>query len=229
MRCPYDGCDYESSELGVQQHHARTHGESLTVETFTCDYCEEDFEKHRSKVEPFDRTFCSVKCRSLGFGEEQSSRRQGEGNPNWKGKHTFQDVEIVCETCGDETVVPRYQYEKTERNFCSHDCYAEKVGEIMGGENHPSWQENFTSEYGYSWRVKRREALLRDQYRCQRCGMADSTHHEEFGRQIEVHHIEPVRTFDDPDDAHYLDNLVTLCKGCHITVEHGADVQPVEV
>ncbi len=56
----------------------------------------------------------------------------------------------------------------------------------------------------------RKMALLRDGHRCQDCG--------ENGEcdQLHVHHIKPVA--DDPIESADLDNVVTLCKQCHIQV-----------
>lgn len=63
-----------------------------------------------------------------------------------------------------------------------------------------------TAYSGEKWLQARRAALARDGQRCQDCGTQDNLH---------VHHITPVREFDSPDDAHYLDNLVVLCRHCH--------------
>lgn len=54
-----------------------------------------------------------------------------------------------------------------------------------------------------AWQRVRREVLERDGYRCTRCGRA--------GR-LEVDHIRPVYAGGSDD----LDNLRTLCRGCHI-------------
>lgn len=69
---------------------------------------------------------------------------------------------------------------------------------------------------GSRWVESRRAALARDDRRCQDCGTQDSLH---------VHHITPVREFDNAEDAHYLDNLVVLCKHCHPQWE-GEDARP---
>ena len=54
-----------------------------------------------------------------------------------------------------------------------------------------------------AWGRRRLEALERDGWRCQRCG--------EPGR-LEVHHRRKVADGGTDD----LDNLVTLCRGCHL-------------
>lgn len=59
---------------------------------------------------------------------------------------------------------------------------------------------------GEKWEEARKAALSRDRGVCQDCGSTADLH---------VHHIEPVSSFNNSIDAHYLDNLVTLCKHCH--------------
>lgn len=68
---------------------------------------------------------------------------------------------------------------------------------------------------GERWQQARKAALARDRV-CQDCGTTDSLH---------VHHIRKVRTFEDYDDAHDLNNLVVLCQDCHPKWE-GRDERP---
>lgn len=77
--------------------------------------------------------------------------------------------------------------------------------------------------YGTLWKPRRREALERDEFRCQDCGMSQNKHIKKYGWGLEVHHIEPARDFGDPDERHALDNLVSLCKECHVKRERGAN------
>lgn len=65
------------------------------------------------------------------------------------------------------------------------------------------------------WNEARSAALQRDRV-CQACGEGDDLH---------VHHIRPVRTFDDYRDAHDITNLVVLCPSCHRKWE-GRDERP---
>lgn len=55
------------------------------------------------------------------------------------------------------------------------------------------------------YREARKAVLARDRV-CQDCGTDENLH---------VHHIRPVRTFDDYEKAHDLSNLVALCQSCH--------------
>lgn len=65
-------------------------------------------------------------------------------------------------------------------------------------------------------------ALKRDGYRCRLCGKTRS----EIGRNPDVHHTVTVRRFAEADDldvedAHRLDNVVSLCVECHRRADFG--------
>ncbi|WP_306438828.1 HNH endonuclease [Natronococcus pandeyae] len=48
-----------------------------------------------------------------------------------------------------------------------------------------------------------------------------------MGREPDVHHITPVREFENPQRAHTVDNLISLCRSCHRLAEIGSiDVSP---
>lgn len=56
-----------------------------------------------------------------------------------------------------------------------------------------------------AWRLKRRAVLARDRGRCRLCGNA--------GKGMEVHHLTYARFKNE-----LLDDLLTLCHGCHAAV-----------
>jgi 5-methylcytosine-specific restriction endonuclease McrA len=61
----------------------------------------------------------------------------------------------------------------------------------------------------------RRLVRNRDCFRCQKCGK----HEEEHDTELHVHHIVPLREFDEPEEANTPTNLVTVCPTCHADVE----------
>lgn len=76
--------------------------------------------------------------------------------------------------------------------------------------------------YGQGWARVRKQALERDGYRCRVCQKSKS----DIGRNPDVHHIVPLRTFIESDkhekeDAHTLDNVVSLCVDCHRKADFG--------
>ncbi|HEY5270585.1 MAG TPA: DEAD/DEAH box helicase [Anaerolineales bacterium] len=73
---------------------------------------------------------------------------------------------------------------------------------------------NDPNDYGPGWNRLRDAVRLRDGYRCQVCGMAESGN-----RQHDVHHKVPFRQFLSAAEANRLDNIVTLCPSCHRKAE----------
>jgi len=133
---------------------------------------------------------------------QYKSRGEGFDNPNADSEST---VRLDCDYCGDEMVVSRSRHERGEHTFCSRDCCDNHKSEYWIGDNNPLYKGG-PINYGQGWHRAREERLEHDSHTCQDCG-SDS--------DLEVHHIRPVRQFDNPSDAHYLDNLITLCKDCH--------------
>jgi DEAD/DEAH box helicase domain-containing protein len=75
------------------------------------------------------------------------------------------------------------------------------------------------NQYGPNWEQQRRLARQRDGYICQLCGAPES------GREHDVHHKVPFRTFTSYLEANQLENLVTLCHACHRRVETAVRVR----
>lgn len=69
--------------------------------------------------------------------------------------------------------------------------------------------------YGQNWDEQRRRALSRDRYRCQYCGLTTGEAGDSPKDQLQVHHIVPIRRFDEPELGNHLLNLITLCPECH--------------
>ncbi len=87
------------------------------------------------------------------------------------------------------------------------------------GELHHRWKGGVDEYYGDNWAKQRRKALRRDNYECQRCGITQSEHRNQTDIGLDVHHKTPIRTFQSPEGANTLDNLVTLCRSCHNSIE----------
>lgn len=121
---------------------------------------------------------------------------------------------INCDICGD--TFERVESQIQENNFCSMSCLAEWNSEQFSGENSPRWAGGYEGYYGPNWRQQRRRAVIRDQARCQDCGMLESEHLRQKGEKLHVHHITPARCFEDPDKRNRLQNLITLCEKCHL-------------
>jgi len=159
----------------------------------TCKHCSRTFEDYN------DRKFCSRKCKD----ESQKSGKM-----------------VECNWCGDEVYKSPSHFGKIgdysiDNHFCDKRCEQSWKRQHWTGENHPSWNGGSPSYRGKSWPEIRREAIDRDGYCCAVCDMSREEHYEQYGRDLDVHHKIPSRTFEQVDDANYLINLVTTCMSCH--------------
>lgn len=146
------------------------------------------------------------------------ARDEFPGTPSW----TLREVERVAferDQCGEPFELLASAVERLEDRgrFCSHDCRSARMSENWRTADHPAWKGGGTIPYAGRWWEAGRLALERDEYSCRSCGRTRA----ETRRDPDVHHITPVRDFDDPQDAHYPDNLVRLCRSCHPKVEAG--------
>jgi len=161
----------------------------------------------------------------------------------WLGRHGITESESfetgTCETCGDEF---RYYPSVRDGQFCSEACSHEPTKRQVsvtcpncGTEferraslnsvycSPACWGEDLyvgtDTSYGGRWYRQRRRALRRDNFRCTICGITQAAHRRETGRELDVHHVVPVRLFikweRPPSDAHELRNLRTVCRACH--------------
>ena len=103
---------------------------------------------------------------------------------------------------------------QSHNKFCSYKCsmsfrMSKEYGNQQSGKNNHSYKD------GGSGFEKRQKLLARqrDKYECQSCGV------KVVGKSAHVHHITAVRCFDNPNDSHTLDNLVTLCVSCHKRID----------
>ena len=79
------------------------------------------------------------------------------------------------------------------------------------------------NDYGPNWQEQRQRVRARDHYRCTQCGSQEPP-----GRQHDVHHLVPFRTFgyvagfnENYREANRLENLVLVCRTCHRRLESG--------
>jgi DEAD/DEAH box helicase domain-containing protein len=83
------------------------------------------------------------------------------------------------------------------------------------------------NDYGPNWQAQRKRVRERDGYRCTQCGRPEAE-----GRQHDVHHRVPFRTFgyapglnEHYREANRLSNLVLVCRTCHRRLEAGVRVR----
>lgn len=184
-----------------------------------CHYCSDEITMPRNRVRKQKRVFCE------GCTEKwRSERWQGEKNPNWSEK-----TDVECDNCGKAHSRLPYRLKNRERYFCEIECLREYARENYGMAGNPNWRGGATmfTQYGPRWE-KIREQVISDQNGCCRaCGRS----REEFDRDLHVHHIKPIRKFEDRngnidwESANTSENLVALCMHCHFEWE-GLPVLP---
>jgi len=222
--CPTCGrTDFKSNE-GMRRHHAMAHDESLSYKTRECKECGGEFEVHIAWLRKETKTgkFCSKKCKHKHgrstvecdvcgdkfTKQKHRSTRFCSRECAYEGIHDADTQE--CVICGDEyrTGGPA---KADSRVTCSRECHSEWLTGRYTGEDNWSWKGGYENYYGDNWTEQRQKARERDNFECQACGMDES----DYPRELSVHHITPVRKYDQPEDANELDNLITMCEQCH--------------
>lgn len=237
--CPTCGREDFKSELGVKFHHTDVHGESLSEETFTCDYCDDEFTapKHSRQEE---HTFCDQDCSSSWMSENVV----GENNKQ------YNRIDVSCDNCGNTIQVKPNRTKVYHNHFCDNDCKYEWLSEYLTGESNPKYNmeeyvcENCGEKFNSipAHRPEENKFCGRDcQAEWQRTitgedhphyrgghsgGFTQSERDEIFQRDnytcqecgndespIHAHHIIPVHEND--DKAHNVENGKALCVECH--------------
>ena len=157
----------------------------------TCKNCSNQFEPNeRARKRVY---FCSSKCKRQYF--------------------RAQIVDVTCLNCKkSRKVTYGTAHDKKKNNQCQ-SCSSDKNSGVGSG----TWKGGFKywspgrfgkDKDGLSWKIQRRLAWERDDFTCQHC-------HKKKNRKPDVHHISPWMN----SHSHALDNLVCLCKSCHLKEE----------
>jgi len=111
--------------------------------------------------------------------------------------------------------------------LCRHDIETRAVGS-QPGDLHHRWKGEHQPYYGNNRHERRRAALDRDDQQCRVCGIDQRTHEDEHGMGLDVHHVTPIREFEEPTAANELGNLVTLCRACHNRIDPKNGAETIE-
>lgn len=151
------------------------------------------------------------------YGIETRVNLNGVLNPMFgktgKLHHNYNSIEKRCPVCGKLFTVPMYDVGK--RQTCSWECRNQwwKDTGKQAGDNNPHWCGGFDYRRGFGWREVKRFVRKRDGYQCTKCGITE----QELGRRLDVHHKTPYKNFENDHLANHPDNLVSLCKSCHMS------------
>lgn len=190
----------------------------------TCDNCGKQFETWPSD-RVHARKFCSKACNGAYYsGDNNPNRRNGFG------------VTLICEHCGNEYVTSPSKAQRSQHHFCSEQhrkdwlsalkkhfvcetcgkdfipirvnkytrfCSNVCKGVWHSGSNHEWYVDGGGRPvYNKGFHIVRREVRKRDKNACRLCGGT--------GILLDVHHIDHNPKNDD------LDNLLLLCRTCHV-------------
>jgi len=184
-----------------------------------CNQCGKLFYKVAAEYKKTKNHFCSQRC----FGDYLAITQKGIPRPEVAGERPDlqRRVDLVCPMCKRTFRVKQSHGHK--RRFCTKSCHAkwQSISGEFSGPNNINFKGGHLPYYGPNWRLQRRKARARDNHTCQRCGITKT----ELGRELDVHHIIPFRTFgvDRYQEANQLDNLISLCNVCHLITEHATN------
>lgn len=117
-------------------------------------------------------------------------------------------VDVICD-CGNEKTVLLQSLNNGGTKSCG--CYNVEYHKGMTGEKNPNWDPNLTDEERKQnnsrgsnslYREFRKEALKKDDYKCQVCNYKSD-------KNMRVHHIYSWATY--PHDRYNVNNAIVLC------------------
>jgi len=142
--------------------------------------------------------------------EETKKKISENSGKFWLGKHRSRKTKQKIK----EGNLDQYPSEEVKRRM-SESHKGKRLTKIakkkISGENNGNWQGGISNEpYPFDFNEELKELIRqRDNYTCQLCGI----HQDElkgWNRKLDVHHKDYDKDNLDPD------NLITLCRSCHI-------------
>jgi 5-methylcytosine-specific restriction endonuclease McrA len=120
--------------------------------------------------------------------------------------------ELRCAQCRTYIAVPAWYAAIVELHFCGDACRQHWVNEQP--DLQPKMGQH-SRRRGANWAEQARKARTRDGFACRVCSVSE----EELGRQLDVHHKIPYRSFQSNVEANRLENLIAVCPSCHAKLE----------
>lgn len=137
--------------------------------------------------------------------ETLKKRWAEKGAPN-TGRKWSEEVNKKKGRWGKENVMSRPRVRAKHKQICNTPEMKLKRSLANRGENNWNWRGGYTPYYGDNWKYVRERSKERDNYECKIC---------ESEAQLVSHHIIPFKE----GGENKLDNLITLCRSCHMRVE----------
>lgn len=177
----------------------------------TCQNCNKTFTAVPSQIANGEALFCSNEC-----------------------KHEFGRAYCTCWQCEKSFHTAINQVMNGGGKFCSKKCVHAWLKDhppthqlpVMCGADHPNYRGGYKGNYyGPNWRKQQRKVRKRAGYRCECCGKTQ----KQNKIALDVHHVKAFRSFGyipDVNDhflaANRLDNLIAVCRSCHMKIEMGS-------
>jgi len=199
-----------------------------------CDGCGKQFWQKPYKIARAEHHYCSFECRKKKVYKVCSicdqtflSTTGGKGRDLrqfcsrrcanvYKNRQRMNKVIVACDYCGKEFAIwPERLRRKDKTHCCSKGCRDQLHSLKMRGDKNHRWVGGTDDYRGANWDTARRAALERDGYTCQICHITDAQSLEQYGVNLQVHHLQPYLDSHNND----LDNLQTLCVHCHGEIE----------
>ena len=99
--------------------------------------------------------------------------------------------------------------------YCSRRC----MYVHLSGSGSPRWRGGHSKMRGSKWEAIRRTIKRRDGAKCRHCGISQQESRAKYGQGLHVHHIKPFHDCESEAAANHPDNLITLCRACHLKTE----------
>lgn len=124
-QCPTCKRDDFKNVRGMRQHHAKTHGKSISYEWLNCTSCGKDLKKE-SMRDTSGNNFCNDSCRGSYYS--------GENHP------LYNKVTVECDWCGDDKEVVKSVAENEQKNFCNREECKREWMKTWDGSSHPAYE-----------------------------------------------------------------------------------------
>lgn len=117
---------------------------------------------------------------------------------------------LNCPECGEDFVYKAGPQHRCPQ--CQRKAEVRRIHEWLASDKERLKKYTKKSSDNYYFGGNRDAALERDNYTCQHCGIQDD---------LQVHHIDGNGTTSPKERRnHALENLITLCRGCHTREHH---------
>lgn len=181
------------------------HDKNIDNYDYHCKICNAKISPQNGRL--YEREFCSRECYSVYLSQIHTNK-----------------VHVNCGYCGKDLEVIPSKVDKREKIYCDVKCMAKDYSARFSGENSPTWTGG-KRHYTGGWLNARNEIREIDECTCQICGITEN----ELGKQMDVHHIQKYKDFDDKFKANELSNLVCLCWRCHMFVHSNSNYDNIYI